>query len=689
MEQNKYLDTSSTEWQEAFELIARTNVPFFLTGEAGTGKTTFLRFVRENVKKNFIVLAPTGIAALTAGGETIHSFFGFSLEAQGERPDYHMNKARINLVKKADTIIIDEVSMLRCDLTDAIDFVLRDLLHSRLPFGGKQVVFVGDMFQLPPVVKKQKDSADANLLKHLYGSTDAYFYKAHVFSRMNLPKIQFIKVHRQKDEDFRRILNNVRYGIIRDEDLRRLNEHVTPKALEASEDYSITVSPYNRSVERINDERLNALEGESVTYEGVVDGEFVNEFPTPKELTLKVGAQIMFCMNDIPMHRWVNGTIGIVTKLGEKTIRVKLSSEKEFDVLPVSWEHYKQYYNPDLKRIDKELVGSYTQLPVKLAWAVTVHKSQGLTFSKLNIDLEKRMSIPGQFYVALSRITALDGLTLTAPVLRDQINVNTDAVVFSKNYNNQQQIQDELESGKALYPFIRKEDYDGAGKAALALVVKKMTQGQLRDAALMAKRMFDLIIFDDCMMGQTTDVPLLAEEGTTVQFLNAVLCLYGERYDEGIAYANSVLGQRVCPEALYIKARCLQMLSRFDEADSVNAMLISQLESKGDGLDLKCCALVAAVNEHIGDPVLGFLQKIVAERKSYIPAYLLIRRFLHANQIEVARIEVDDVDDKENELIILFNQSNVDDDAFAARLSDHLFDPQGKALRKQLQKIVI
>ena len=693
MEQDFHPETDSIEWQRAFDLVANTNVSFFLTGEAGTGKTTFLRYVREHVGKRFIVLAPTGIAALTAGGETIHSFFGFPLEALGERPEYHIKQRRIDLLWKVDTIIIDEVSMLRCDLADAIDYVLRDILHSKLPFGGKQVVFVGDMFQLPPVVKKQKGSADAALLEDLYGSTDAYFYKAHVFSRMNLPKIQFKNVYRQHDERFRRMLNNIRFGNILDGELQELNKHVVPKESAPNpDDYTITISPLNKRVEKINDERLDALDGEAVTYEGVVDGEFVGEYPTPKELTLKVGAQVMFCVNE-PSHFWVNGTIGIVTELGEKGIRIKLSNGNEYNVHPFSWEHFRQYYNPDTKRIDKELIGSYTQLPVKLAWAVTVHKSQGLTFHKLNIDLEQRMFVPGQFYVALSRITSLEGLTLTSPVLRDQINSNPDAIVFSRGYNNEQQILNELEDGKALYPYIRREDYDGACRMALSLVVEKIAQEKVREAALMAKKMFDMMVFDDCLLGQTADVPLMVEDGVSVQFLNAVLCLYGSRYDEGIAYANSVLGQRVCPEALYIKARCLQLLSRFGEADEANAVLISQVEGAGDDLDLKSCALVAAVNEQIGDPSLGFLQKIVRERVKYVPGYLRLRRTLLANNVQIPRIEEEGETPKMTEqingLIDAFNRPDADEVALAALISEHIFDPAGKALRKLLLKIVI
>ena len=309
MEQEILIDTENREQQLAHDLIAHTNSSFFLTGRAGTGKTTFLHRVQQTVGKQFITLAPTGVAAILAGGETIHSFFGLPLETIEPGACGKMNEEKILALVHADTIIIDEVSMVRCDIVDAIDSTMRQVLRSTAPFGGKQMVFVGDMFQLPPVVRK---GAETELMRDIYHTDTFYFFKAFALRRMRMVKIEFQKVYRQDDAVFRTILDHVRLNRVTPDDIARLNTRV---ATLKDDDTIITLVPTNRAADDINNRRLNALSGDEHVYDGTITGKFENKkFPVSQQLRLKVGAQVMFTRNDTH-HRWANGTIATVSRL--------------------------------------------------------------------------------------------------------------------------------------------------------------------------------------------------------------------------------------------------------------------------------------------------------------------------------------------------------------------------------------
>ena len=414
------LDETNIRQKQAFELVKHTNQSFFLTGRAGTGKTTFLKNIQELTDKQFIVVAPTGIAAIVAGGVTIHSFFGLDLNVQGPR-DHGKNftEEKIEAVRACDTIIIDEVSMVRCDIVDAIDRTLRIITKSSLPFGGKQVVFSGDMFQLPPVLRS---GAETDAMLEYYGTDIPFFFKAHVFENMTLPTIEFVKVYRQDEQLFLNILNNIRHGVYSAQDIKELNSRcIVP---EDTTEPIISLTPFKETAQRINDQRLADISEKEFIFEGKIDGKFGKKgkdgnlkeenLPAPMNLILKVGAQVMFTRND-PSHRWVNGTLGTVVELNEKEIKVKVGNNIN-DVGCVVWESYEYEFDKKEKKLNKEIVGSFTQFPLKLAWAITIHKSQGLTFNKMILDLSRGTFAAGQLYVALSRVRSLDGLYLTRPV---------------------------------------------------------------------------------------------------------------------------------------------------------------------------------------------------------------------------------------------------------------------------------
>ena len=445
------IDTQNKQQMLAYELIANTNSSFFLTGRAGTGKTTFLRNVQKMVNKQFITLAPTGVAAILAGGETIHSFFGLPMDVCTPGTMGKMSEARILTLLHTNTIIIDEVSMVRCDIIDAIDYTMRKTLRTSLPFGGKQVIFVGDMFQLPPVVKQ---GAEHDLMRDLYHTDDCFFYKADVIKRMRMVKIEFQKVYRQEDESFLGILENVRLNKTTPENLMHLNERVCQPTKE--DGLIITLTSLNKTADSINQRCLAEINAEEYIYEGTVNGKFEEKrFPVDKILRLKIGAQVMFTRND-PNRRWANGTIGTVSKLSKDEIQVTIGNGETYVVPNCSWESYCYEYDKENRKMTKEKIGSFTQYPLRLAWAITVHKSQGMTFDKMYLDLSRGIFAAGQLYVALSRVRTLDGLFLSHCIIPQYAHTSKEILSYACGYNDEQVINNEIESGKAVYQLLHK-----------------------------------------------------------------------------------------------------------------------------------------------------------------------------------------------------------------------------------------
>ena len=451
------LDTNNKEFQDALQLITHTRQSVFLTGKAGTGKSTFLKYIRNHTKKKYVVLAPTGIAAINAGGVTLHSFFKLPFRPMlPDDPDLSLSHGRIfeffkypkekrKIIAEVDLIIIDEISMVRADIIDCVDRILRVYSgNMRLPFGGKQLLFVGDVFQLEPVVP----SDQKEILSLFYASP--FFFSARVFKDINLVPIELQKVYRQTDPVFINVLDRIRNNAARKQELDTLNGRYFPSFEPQNEDMYITLATRRDQVDFINEKKLAELPGEEYVSVGKIEGDFPeSSLPTQLNLSIKEQAQVIFIDNDYE-RRWVNGTIGMVSGIDENgNVYVLLENGVEHLVEPTSWRNYKYKYNEKEKRIEEEIVGTFEQLPIRLAWAITVHKSQGLTFSRVVVDLTGGVFAGGQTYVALSRCTSLEGLVLKSKISSRDIFIRKEIVEFSQIFNNQALIEKSLKESEA------------------------------------------------------------------------------------------------------------------------------------------------------------------------------------------------------------------------------------------------
>jgi PIF1-like helicase/helix-turn-helix protein/HRDC domain-containing protein len=459
------IDNSNEMFLLATNLVNESCRNIFLTGKAGTGKTTFLKYIRENCVKQTAVVAPTGVAAINAGGATIHSFFQLPLspfipEAKGfmqnnDAVNKHslLGRMRVNnekrkIFQQLELLIIDEISMVRCDTLDAIDTVLKHFRNRNSePFGGVQVLLIGDMFQLPPIIPDE----EWKMLSQFYKSQ--YFFESHVMQQSPPVYIEFKKIYRQTDNTFIQLLNEVRHSNVSDEGMNLLNTRYDPWFELNGNDGYIFLTTHNYKSDNTNAGELSKLKGKSFSFKAEIKGEFSEKaFPADELLQLKIGAQVMFIKNDKEkVKRYFNGKIGTVTKIEDDKIFVECNdNDKEIEVSKETWENIRYTVNKTTQQLEEEVIGSFMQFPLRLAWAITIHKSQGLTFDKAVIDAGQAFA-PGQVYVALSRCTSLQGIILKSLITPQSLHTDKKIIQFSESNTTEEQLKKELLQSKKQY----------------------------------------------------------------------------------------------------------------------------------------------------------------------------------------------------------------------------------------------
>jgi hypothetical protein len=552
-------DKNNLFFQLAADFVNQTSEHLFLTGKAGTGKTTFLKYIRENTHKKAIVAAPTGVAAVNAGGTTLHSLFQLPFEPYipgasntFKKNLFRFSKQKLDMLKQVELLIIDEVSMLRADTLDAIDNFLRAIRRKQQPFGGVQILYIGDMFQLPPVAQKD----EWELLKNHYAST--FFFHAKVIEKTKPIYLELKKVYRQKDTVFVDLLNRIRENTATQEDLQILNEHYKPCFNPPEDENYIILTTHNYKADNINNRKLAELPAQERLFSGETNGDFPEySLPTDKQLRLKKGAQVMFLKNDTEEpRRYYNGKIATISRIDSDQIFVYVAdTNMEILIKRETWENKRYYLDKESGEIKEELLGSFSQYPLRLAWAITIHKSQGLTFEKAIIDAGNSFAA-GQIYVALSRCVSLDGIVLFSKIQPHSILTDNYAIEFSRNEKTDGELHKIFQQGKRKFWAERLLLYfDWKPVYQILREMEKLLEDKKEDEYVQAKKLSDTFRHKTREL-EDTSIKFQSElrRIITIESTGNDISLLKERCQKAVIYFNKQFVNFILiPLQLYIR----------------------------------------------------------------------------------------------------------------------------------------
>ncbi len=626
------LDSTNEVFQLAVDLVNQSNRNIFLTGKAGTGKTTFLRYIREHSLKQTAVVAPTGVAAINAGGSTIHSFFQLPFSPylpeskgtmhQSDANNKHtlfgkikLNRERIKIFQQLELLIIDEISMVRCDILDAIDVVLRHYRNRHAePFGGVQVLLIGDMYQLPPVTVDD----EWNLLSGFYSSP--YFFDSRIMQQVPPVYVEFEKIYRQSDNRFIDLLNQVRNNALSPDGKDILDSLYKPDFKVKKEDDYIILTTHNYKADAINDQEITRLGSKFYSFKATIEGEFSDKaFPADEVLRLKEGAQVMFIKNDKEkIKRYYNGKIGTITRITDDGIFVQCKDETdEIEVQKEKWENIRYAVNKSNNQIEENVVGSFQQYPLRLAWAITIHKSQGLTFEKAVIDAGAAFAA-GQVYVALSRCTSLEGIVLQSQITSSSLRSDQTIVHFSKNFSSADQLKDELQQSKKIYQqHILLSLFDLLSIIRFTAELKKLVEEHLKD-------------FNEATISWIDEVEqkFIRLQEVAEKFKQHLNYFFAE---ETIPEENQMLQKRTKDAAGYFVKELDQLLQFISKSPAVTD---SKMQAKNYNEALKDVFIAVAEKKHL---MAGFIdgfsiEKYYHQKKSFVVPSASVNAYSTANE---------------------------------------------------------